>query len=229
MKFIDMLNLLSKFFIIAVMIVPLTAFVTSPDFHSKLILTVLLYGIMVERIWFSLFTTKEGKSQKKKTDDWTLILVTYTYLAFLSTLVYDLFYATHKHSVPHLILGIALMTISYVLRSWSVFHLGDQWASHLEITDNSERFLIRTGPYLYMRHPIYTAAIMEFIGMHLLFGGSHSLFFLIWVAIPSVLIRSFYEEKISRRIFGTDYTKYMYETGRFLPIFKKNLQSKVER
>ncbi|MGZ3791640.1 MAG: methyltransferase family protein [Bdellovibrio sp.] len=221
-KAINLLNYLSKFLIIIVMALPAVAFFVTPNFEYKKFITILLYGIIIERIWFSLFTTKEGKTQKKKTTDWSLILVTYTYLGFLCTLIYDVYFQGHQQiNWIKTVIGILCMTISYLIRNWSVFHLNDQWASHLELTNTSNRFLIRSGPYAYVRHPIYAAAIIEFVGMYLLFGGSNSLFFLILIAIPSVIYRAFYEEKVSKVNFGDTYFKYMMETGRFLPAFRK--------
>lgn len=228
MKVIDFLNLLGKLLVIVVILVPTGAFALGSDFSHKLALTALLYAIVLERIWFSLFTTKEGKSQKSTTSDWSLILVTYTYLLFLCALYCDLFQGRHQSSWLAGIIGTSLMVISYVIRSWSVAHLSEQWASHLEVTDNVGRFLVRSGPYSCMRHPIYTAAIVEFIGMQFLFGGIYSWIFLISVGIPSVIFRSLYEEKVSRAVFGDDYCKYMAETGRFFPNIKTILTSQVK-
>lgn len=223
MKLIDLMNQISKLLILSILIVPTAAFLLSPNFTYKLPLTILFYGIIVERVWFSLFTTKEGKEKKNTTSDWSLILVTYTYVFFLYALFFDFFRDGNQISDLNCTLGILFLSISYLIRYWSVFHLGEQWASHLEVGDKGGRHLIRTGPYSYVRHPIYTAAIVEFIGMQFVFGAANSALVLACAGIPSVIFRSFFEEKISQTIFGEDYLRYMADTGRFLPICKNNL------
>lgn len=226
MKLIDLMNQVSKLLILSILTIPAAAFLLSPNFTYKLPLSILLYGIIVERVWFSLFTTKEGKEKKNTTSDWSLILVTYTYVFFLYALFFDFFRHGNQISSLNCYLGISFLSISYLIRYWSVFHLGDQWASHLEVGDKSGRYLIRTGPYAYVRHPIYTAAIVELVGMQFIFGGANSALVLTWVGIPSVILRSFYEEKVSQTIFDEDYFRYMAETGRFLPTFKNSLSGR---
>lgn len=220
MRFIDRLNQFAKFLLLMVVILVPTVAYAYGTFNYKLVLMISLYGVIVERIWFSLFTTKEGKAKKNTTNDWTLILVTYTYLAYLGAIFYDLFQFDHSFSLLGMTVGFLLMLISYVVRNWSVSHLGEQWASHLEVNDNVGRYLIRSGPYAYMRHPIYTAAIVEFIGMQCLFGGDRSFLVLCWLGIPSIILRSLYEERVAGAIFGNDYFRYMDETGRFFPCLK---------
>ncbi|MGZ3772350.1 MAG: methyltransferase family protein [Pseudobdellovibrionaceae bacterium] len=219
MKLIDFLNKFSKFLVVVTLFVPAVLLFRGNQVNDKLPLLILFYVIILERVWFSLFTTKEGKSQKKRTDDWSLVLVTYTYLGFLGALFYDFFFDIQR-DLPLAVLGLFLIVLSYFIRNWSVSHLGEQWASHLEVADNVNRSIIRSGPYRHMRHPIYTAAFIEFIGMQFLFGGRHSLVFLFCVSIPSVIVRALYEEKICQVVFGLAYSKYMGDTTRFFPNIK---------
>jgi protein-S-isoprenylcysteine O-methyltransferase Ste14 len=77
--------------------------------------------------------------------------------------------------------------------------------------------LIRQGPYKYIRHPLYLAAILWCVGWPLflksLFGGLTALA----VIIPALRIRINDEEQQLVRVFGDDYRKYQQETWRLLP------------
>ncbi len=77
--------------------------------------------------------------------------------------------------------------------------------------------LIRQGPYKYLRHPLYLAAVLWCIGWPLflksLFGSLTALTFI----IPALRIRINDEEQELVRVFGDDYRKYQEETWRLLP------------
>ncbi|MBU1661527.1 MAG: isoprenylcysteine carboxylmethyltransferase family protein [Chloroflexi bacterium] len=77
--------------------------------------------------------------------------------------------------------------------------------------------LIRQGPYRWVRHPLYLAAILWCIGWPLflksLFGSLTALAFI----IPALLIRINSEEQELIRVLGEDYRKYKDDTWRLLP------------
>ena len=75
---------------------------------------------------------------------------------------------------------------------------------------------ITSGPYRYIRHPLYSASILVFIGFGLLLGNwlipvTGSLTFLI------ILVRLAKEEANLVETFGDRYRQYMENTPRFFP------------
>ena len=78
--------------------------------------------------------------------------------------------------------------------------------------------LVQEGPYRYVRHPVYTAAMSLGIGLSLLY---------LTPVLGSVMVllvgiahyRARVEERFlsSEEAFGTAYTEYMTRTGRFFP------------
>lgn len=80
-----------------------------------------------------------------------------------------------------------------------------------------EMHLIRQGPYQWIRHPLYLAAILWCIGwpffLKSLFGSMAALAFI----IPALRIRMNDEEQQLVRVLGEDYRKYQKETWRLLP------------
>jgi protein-S-isoprenylcysteine O-methyltransferase Ste14 len=102
--------------------------------------------------------------------------------------------------------------------------IGLLWLSHhhLGISFNSlvvikERSFIESGPYRWIRHPIYSAYFMSYIGGGLLAGN--------WVLtfIPVLLFGFMVQQRVGKEEetliaqFGDNYSAYMARTGRFLP------------
>ncbi|GAB5559954.1 MAG: protein-S-isoprenylcysteine O-methyltransferase [Synoicihabitans sp.] len=113
--------------------------------------------------------------------------------------------------IPGLLCGIS----AFALRGWAAIHLGKMWSVHVEIREKHE--LVETGPFHYVRHPIYTAAFLEIIGAVLVLDAR-------WVAIPAIVafipiirwrIRA--EETAMVAQFGNDYRSYMKRTPSLIP------------
>lgn len=80
--------------------------------------------------------------------------------------------------------------------------------------------LITTGPYRYIRHPLYSASVLVFFGFGLLLGNwlipaTGSLAFVI------ILMRLAQEEANLIETFGDRYQQYMENTPRFFPKLSK--------
>lgn len=113
--------------------------------------------------------------------------------------------------VPGLICGLG----AFALRGWSAAHLGRMWSVHVEIRSNHE--LIKTGPFHYVRHPIYSAAFLEISGALLVLDARI-------VALPALIafisvirwrIRS--EEMAMIEQFGDVYRDYIKQTPSLIP------------
>ncbi len=110
-----------------------------------------------------------------------------------------------------LVVGITLLGVSH-------HHLGKSFHS-LVVTKEGQTF-VDSGPYRWVRHPIYTAFLINYIGGGLLAGS--------WVLtlIPVLLfgievaLRVESEEQAMLDQFGQVYADYMQRTGRFLPFIK---------
>ncbi len=104
-------------------------------------------------------------------------------------------------------LGIALMYIS-------LDTLGRNYSSTTETRAGSE--LVVSGPYRWVRHPYYVAAILMVVATTLLadnwiIGG------LGIIMIVLLVLRTPIEEEALVREFGDAYTAYQRRTGRFFP------------
>ena len=110
----------------------------------------------------------------------------------------------------------ALMLFIGISLLWSAHHnLGLSF--HSLVVQKEDQVLVESGPYKWIRHPIYTAYFFNYIGGGLLAGN--------WVLtfIPTICfglmiyLRLGEEEAVMIEKFGDDYRHYMERTGRFLP------------
>lgn len=111
-------------------------------------------------------------------------------------------------------IGVALGAISIAFYAWSRATLGKAWSSELRTGEN--HYLVTTGPYAHIRHPIYLALMGFLTGTALI--ASNFLFFA--VALASVLDLGFRipkEELMMTERFGEQYKAYVRKTGRLLP------------
>jgi protein-S-isoprenylcysteine O-methyltransferase Ste14 len=116
--------------------------------------------------------------------------------------------------MPFRWLGAVLLIASVPLYRWVFHHLG------LNLTDTvrarSEATLVRTGPYRWVRHPLYSFGVLFVSGWALLTAN-------LWVAATSVIAaalivrRTAIEERFLVERFGDAYRAYAAATGRFFP------------
>ena len=117
------------------------------------------------------------------------------------------------HALALGIVGAVLFVAGIALAIWARVYLGRNWG--MPMTQRAEPELVTTGPYRYVRHPIYTGLLLGLTGTAL----ATDLFGLIVVA---VLGASFYysasvEEKNLTATFPTDYPAYRARTKMIIP------------
>jgi protein-S-isoprenylcysteine O-methyltransferase Ste14 len=94
---------------------------------------------------------------------------------------------------------------------------------HLSLNFNSlvavrsGQSLIETGPYRFIRHPIYTAYFISYIAGGLLSANWVLTFIPAPLFAAMIALRVGEEEKVMIETFGEAYLAYMRHTGRFLP------------
>jgi len=76
--------------------------------------------------------------------------------------------------------------------------------------------LVKSGPYRFVRHPIYLFQITLLVGATLLLPTLFS-FALVGIHFLCVLIKALDEEAYLMKVYGSEYAAYLSDTGRFLP------------
>lgn len=98
---------------------------------------------------------------------------------------------------------------------WARRHLGRNWSAEVRIAVDHQ--LIRTGPYRFLRHPIYTAMLGMVLGTAITCGQYHALLGLAILLIAYVR-KSQLEEKILAQTFGAEYETYRRDTWALVPL-----------
>jgi protein-S-isoprenylcysteine O-methyltransferase Ste14 len=109
-------------------------------------------------------------------------------------------------------LGVALCACGISFAIWARIYLGRNWGMPMSLKQDAE--LVTTGPYAYVRHPIYTGMILAVFGTALV---------VVWWAIAFVIVVGYFtwagkrEEKIMLNEFPNSYPDYMKRTKMLIP------------
>ena len=104
------------------------------------------------------------------------------------------------------ILGILICTAGLGLAFWARIILGRNWSGLVVIKEGHE--LIQSGPYQYVRHPLYTGLIVGMLGTVIALSptGTACALLVAWVVAFSIKSRS--EERAMTQEFGEQYAEY---------------------
>ncbi|MCD7034537.1 isoprenylcysteine carboxylmethyltransferase family protein [Metabacillus sp. GX 13764] len=109
-------------------------------------------------------------------------------------------------------LVILLLSLSYTV--WARMMLGRNWSGAIQKVKNQR--LVRSGPYKFIRHPIYTGIVCGFFGTFLLFGTLPSFIGLVMILL-SYIAKIKKEEAFLVMEFGDEYQDYMKQSWALLP------------
>ena len=111
--------------------------------------------------------------------------------------------------------GLVLFCVSLWLRLCAIKTLGQYWSLNLEIRKDHQ--LIREGIYQHMRHPAYSAIMLEVVAIPLVGNAWFTLMLSVFVYIPLLLARWSVEEKEMVGKFGEQYETYRERVPAFWP------------
>jgi protein-S-isoprenylcysteine O-methyltransferase Ste14 len=110
--------------------------------------------------------------------------------------------------------GLSIEVTGILFAFWARDHLGRNWSGEVRIAIGHQ--LIRSGPYRYVRHPIYTGVLSMYAGAMLVSGEIHAL---LAMAIITVAYgrKLRLEEQILRVNFGPAWDAYRRDTWSLVP------------
>ncbi len=112
-------------------------------------------------------------------------------------------------------LGVGLALAGFILLQWSQQALGKNWSDTPRLM--KDQMLVTSGPYRWIRHPIYTAFFLVMSAP--LFLSANWFIGVLWIGMTvlDVMSRVRFEEAMMMEAFGDPYRIYVQRTGRFLP------------
>jgi protein-S-isoprenylcysteine O-methyltransferase Ste14 len=123
-----------------------------------------------------------------------------------------------KRIIPRImvveVLAVSLTALGIAFAIWARFYIGQNWSSAVTIKVGHQ--LIRTGPYAWVRHPIYSGLLLAMIGTALARRAPRGLLaiLLLWLGFS---IKRRMEEGFMLKTFGPEYEEYSRSTGALIP------------
>ena len=111
-------------------------------------------------------------------------------------------------------IGAALTALGIAVAIWARLYLGRNWSASPAMKEGHE--LVTTGPYAFVRHPIYSGIILATLGT----GLTGSIFGIVLFVIVTTmfLIRVGTEERYMLELFPGAYPAYRARTKRLVPL-----------
>lgn len=125
-------------------------------------------------------------------------------------------YLTRRFLPPNFAIqafGVMLFFAGMSLSVWARANLGSNWSGTVTLKENHS--LVCTGPYQYVRHPIYSGILLAISGTAVVIGEWRGLIGFAF-ALAALVHKSKAEEKIMRQTFP-EYEEYAGETAALVP------------
>jgi protein-S-isoprenylcysteine O-methyltransferase Ste14 len=159
--------------------------------------------------------------ESKKYSTLLALLICYEVLTLFLYLLYPESIIWAAVSMPLLLrwLGVIFGLLALLLFAWVHRNLGENFSIKLKIKDKQN--LVVTGPYRWVRHPMYTAFYLLHIAAFFL--TANWFIGVTWLIGLSIIVVSKVkrEEAMLLEIFGDEYSAYMERTGRLIPLLKR--------
>lgn len=117
------------------------------------------------------------------------------------------------NDTPILVVGLIMFFLGLALAIWARLHLGRNWGMPMSQKEDPE--LVTSGPYRYIRHPIYSGILLAFLGS----GIASSVFWLVIGAMSGLyfIYSAITEEKLMIKQFPKVYPAYKRKTKMLIP------------
>lgn len=112
------------------------------------------------------------------------------------------------------ILGLVVTAAGLGLALWARAIIGRNWSGAVSVKVGHE--LVRTGPYHWVRHPIYSGITLALLGTALGIDQTRA-FLAVVLLYASFKIKSRLEERVMGGVFGAEYEEYRRSTGAIVP------------
>lgn len=161
----------------------------------------------------------DRKAMEREGSGWTIVRAIRSVALVASVVLYAIhpsWLGVLSVPLPDLMrwIGVALGVAGLAVYAWSRATLGREWSSQLEMRE--QHHLVTTGPYAWIRHPIYSA-LLSFLASIALVSANWLFIALLVFSIVDLTLRIPREEEMMVARFGDEYAAYMQRTGSLFP------------
>jgi protein-S-isoprenylcysteine O-methyltransferase Ste14 len=115
---------------------------------------------------------------------------------------------------PVAFVGLLVQTGGFVIAVWARRHLGMNWSGSVQLKHGHR--VVRSGPYAFVRHPIYAGVLLAMLGTAMVGGRLQNL--LAVALMLGVYVRKMRrEEELLLRLLGDEYRVYRRQVGALIP------------
>jgi protein-S-isoprenylcysteine O-methyltransferase Ste14 len=111
-------------------------------------------------------------------------------------------------------IGLMVLAAGLAFSVWARVHLGRNWSGNVTVKEGHE--LIRSGPYRYVRHPIYTGILAGALGTAMCAGTLRAALGLT-IITAAFVVKLRAEERFMRQTFPGQYRKFSEEVPALVP------------
>jgi protein-S-isoprenylcysteine O-methyltransferase Ste14 len=183
-----------------------------------------LFNLLVKICWlvfmvvwvvFSFKAKRNIYINNKRQSSFVRIVIIVLVISFLKIKIFRQLDNTNIFSSNYFIqgCGVLICAAGIAFAIWARIHLGKNWGMPMSLKKEPE--LITTGPYKFIRHPIYTGLCIAMTGSFLAEGSR----WFVWLIFMGgyFIYSAKKEEKFMLLQFPDQYSEYMKRTKMLLP------------
>jgi protein-S-isoprenylcysteine O-methyltransferase Ste14 len=177
-----------------------------------------MLAMAIHRVCTTFFV--RGQKKGNISNGWTIYALSIVHVAVGISATTEYLLSDKPLNYVITLVGLFMFSVALGGRRWAVKTLGKYHSAQIELRENQP--LIRSGPYQYMRHPIYFFIIIELLGFPLIANAYYAFFLSLFLYIPLVLMRLSFEEIELGKLFGNDYLQYKAEVPCLIPFLRRH-------
>lgn len=194
---------------------------TDPDTPFRIIIALMVSTTFGVSIFYRLRASRRAGAVSRASESWPIfVLLRLSGLGFLISII---LFIAHPDWIASISLplprwlrwsgfGLDLLCAPFIVQTFR--HLGTNISDTVGLHD--EHTLVTTGPYRFLRNPLYFFGGLTWLGMALQAASATALLFGA-IAIPVLVHRTSIEERMLEARFGDAWRTYVTNTGRFIP------------
>jgi protein-S-isoprenylcysteine O-methyltransferase Ste14 len=170
-------------------------------------------------VWLMPFLLARRKSEPAKQVDrrarWGIVLVAISY-----SILWQCRFWERPVPLWRLVFSVLFMMLACLLSWTSTRFLGRQWRVDAGLSSDHE--LVMSGPYRFMRHPIYTSMLCMLLGAGFMITPWPLFLVAMVVFVVGTEIRVRVEDNLLASRFGDRFLAYQRSVPAYIPFLKKS-------